>query len=84
VLAIAIVACILFFRYWDMQHITHLASGWFGKILGFSSSFADSWKQSEAPQITGRGDDRWDFLWSDEHSSTLGSYATERPVCQGN
>jgi hypothetical protein len=79
-LAIAIVACSLIFWYWDVQRITHWAWGRFGEILGMSSSVTDSWKQSEAPQV----DDRWDFLWPDEPSSPLGSYATEKPVGQSN
>jgi hypothetical protein len=78
-LTIAIVACSLFFWYWDVQRIAYWAWGWFGKILGMSS-FTDSWRQSGAQQI----DDRWDFLWSNEPSSTLGSYATEKPASQSN
>jgi hypothetical protein len=85
-LVIAIIACTLFFQYRDVQRIIHRAWGWFGEILGMSSSFTDPWKQPGASQITGQGDDRWDFLWSDEPSSTLtlGSYTTEKPVGQRN
>jgi hypothetical protein len=85
---IAAIACALFFQYWDvqrmMQRIIYRAWEWFGEILGMSSSFTNPWKQPGASQITGQGDGRWDFLWSDEPSSTvtltLGSYATEKPV----
>lgn len=80
-MAIAIVACVLFFWYSDVQRIAHRAWGWFG---GLSSPFTDPWKQSGAPQVTGRSDDRWEFLWSDEPSTTLGSYATEKLVDQSN
>jgi hypothetical protein len=74
-LAIVIVACSLIFWYWDVGRITW---EWFGELFGVSSSFTDSWK-SRAPQITVKGDDRWDFLWSSEpsESSTVGNYATE-------
>ena len=78
---IAIIACILFFQYRDVQDIIHRARGWFGEISGMPSSVTDPRKQSaSSSQITGGDDDRWDFLWSDEPSGTLGSYATEEPV----
>jgi hypothetical protein len=66
--AITVFACSLIFLYWDVQHITHSALEWFGKILGMS------WK---APQTIVESDDRWDFLWSDEPSNAIGSYTTE-------
>ncbi|KAI0268926.1 WD40-repeat-containing domain protein [Russula aff. rugulosa BPL654] len=52
-LTIAIVACSLFFWYWDVQRITtHWAWGRFGEISGMSrSSFTDLWRQSGARPI---------------------------------
>ncbi|KAH9057787.1 WD40-repeat-containing domain protein [Lactarius vividus] len=75
-LSVAIVAYSLILWYWDMGGI-HWPWSRFSDILGMPPSFTLPWRES-GTHHTDLGDDRWDFLLSDELSSTLGSYATEK------
>jgi hypothetical protein len=80
---IAIVACSIIW-YWGVQHIAHWVWGQFSEIMGISSSFTDSGRQSGpsgVEQIDDDDDDRWARALLGT-ISTLGGFAAEESASQ--
>jgi hypothetical protein len=61
-----------------VQHITHSALEWFGKILG------TSWKQSKAAQTTAQSDDPGTFFGPMSLQALSEATQQKKPVGQSN